>query len=50
MTMASSDLSAFGLRSAPFSKELDDADLWLPESKATLVVDIMGSPAGLVEA
>lgn len=36
----SSDLSAFGLRSSPFSKELDDADLWLPESKASLVADI----------
>ncbi len=38
--MASSDLSAFGLRFAPFSKELDDADLWLPDSKASLVADI----------
>jgi general secretion pathway protein A len=38
--MASSDLSLFGLRSAPFSKELEDADLWLPESKATIVVEI----------
>jgi len=36
----SSDLSAFGLRTAPFSKEIDDADLWLPESKAALVDDI----------
>jgi len=36
----SSDLSAFGLRSSPFSKEIDDADLWLPESKAALVADI----------
>ena len=36
----SSDLSAFGLRAAPFSKELDDADLWLPETKAALVADI----------
>jgi type II secretory pathway predicted ATPase ExeA len=36
----SSDLSAFGLRSSPFSKEIDDADLWLPESKASLVADI----------
>lgn len=36
----SSDLSTFGLRSSPFSKEIDDADLWLPESKAALVADI----------
>jgi type II secretory pathway predicted ATPase ExeA len=38
--MTTADLSAFGLRCAPFSKELDDAQLWLPESKATLVADI----------
>jgi len=37
---SSSDLSAFGLRFSPFSKEIDDADLWLPESKTTLVDDI----------
>jgi type II secretory pathway predicted ATPase ExeA len=36
----SSDLSAFGLRSSPFSKEIADADLWLPESKTALVADI----------
>lgn len=36
----SSDLSAFGLRTAPFSKEIEDADLWLPESKVALVADI----------
>jgi len=39
----SSDLSAFGLRSSPFTKEIDDADLWLPESKAALVADIQES-------
>jgi type II secretory pathway predicted ATPase ExeA len=38
--MTSSDLTSFGLRSSPFSKEIDDGDLWLPESKATLVADI----------
>jgi type II secretory pathway predicted ATPase ExeA len=38
--MKSSDLSCFGLRSSPFSKEVDDAALWLPESKAALVDDI----------
>jgi type II secretory pathway predicted ATPase ExeA len=37
---SSSDLTSFGLRSSPFSKEIDDGDLWLPESKATLVADI----------
>lgn len=36
----SSDLASFGLRSSPFSKEIEDADLWLPESKAALVADI----------
>lgn len=37
---SSSDLSVFGLRAAPFSKEIADTDLWLPESKAALVADI----------
>ncbi len=36
----SSDLTSFGLRSSPFTKEIDDGELWLPESKATLVADI----------
>lgn len=36
----SSDLSCFGLRASPFSKEIDDQDLWLPESKASLVSEI----------
>lgn len=36
----SSELHGFGLRTAPFSKEIDDADLWLPESKTALVSDI----------
>lgn len=36
----SSDLTSFGLRSSPFSKEIDDQDLWLPESKAALVSDV----------
>ncbi len=36
----SSDLHSFGLRTAPFSKEIDDGELWLPESKAALVADI----------
>lgn len=36
----SSDLASFGFRSAPFSKEVEDHDLWLPESKAALVADI----------
>jgi len=39
----SSDASFFGLRSAPFSKEIDDQDLWLPSSKVEIV-------EGLVEA
>jgi len=40
MTTSSDVLTAFGLRAAPFSKEIDDADLWLPESKTALVADI----------
>jgi len=34
-------LSAFGLRAAPFTKELADTELWLPPSIATLV-DALG--------
>jgi len=30
---ASSDAAHFGLRAEPFSKEIGDADLWLPSSK-----------------
>jgi general secretion pathway protein A len=40
MTTSSEWLAAFGLRVSPFFKEIDDADLWLPESKAALVTDI----------
>ena len=36
----SSDLSAFGLRSSPFTKEIDDADLRLPKSMAALVAEL----------
>lgn len=38
--MKSSDLAWFGLRAAPFSKEIDDDDLWLPTSKVELVDDL----------
>lgn len=40
MTTSSEWLAAFGLRVSPFFKEIDDADLWLPESKIALVTDI----------
>jgi type II secretory pathway predicted ATPase ExeA len=40
MTTSSDVLATFGLRAAPFSKEIDDADLWLPASKAALVADV----------
>jgi general secretion pathway protein A len=41
MTMTTSSyLGNFALRSAPFSKEIGDDDLWLPESKADLVAEI----------
>jgi general secretion pathway protein A len=33
-------LSHFALKSAPFSKEIGDADLWLPPSKAALVDEL----------
>ena len=36
----SSDLSIFGLRASPFTREIDDADLWLPENKAALVTEL----------
>jgi hypothetical protein len=36
----SSDLSAFGLRASPFTREIDAADLWLPESMAAIVADL----------
>jgi len=31
----------FGLKSAPFSKDLDDADLWLPTSRQGIVEDLV---------
>jgi general secretion pathway protein A len=34
-------LSHFGLRESPFSKEIPDADLWLPPSKEVLVSDLV---------
>jgi type II secretory pathway predicted ATPase ExeA len=33
-------LSHFDLRAVPFSKEIDDQELWLPEAKTSLVDDI----------
>lgn len=38
--MRSSDLAWFGLRSAPFSKEIGDDDLWMPTSKVELIDDL----------
>lgn len=35
--ITSSYTSAFALRAAPFSKEIEDDDLWLPESKRNVV-------------
>ena len=34
-------VSFFGFKGAPFSKEIDDKDLWLPPSKASLVDDML---------
>jgi len=36
----SSDLSAFGLRASPFTREIDGATLWLPESTAALLAEL----------
>jgi hypothetical protein len=36
----SSDLSAFGLRASPFTREIDVADLRLPESMAARVAEL----------
>src|SRR3989339_1934273 len=38
--MNSSYVTAFGLRGAPFSKEIDDKALWLPQNKECLVTTI----------
>ncbi|MBK6463456.1 MAG: ATP-binding protein, partial [Myxococcales bacterium] len=40
MTRSSDFVAHFGLRASPFSKEVDDHELWLPETKATLVSEI----------
>lgn len=34
-------LAHFGLKAAPFSKEISDADLWLPSSKTSLVDELV---------
>ena len=34
-------LSFFSLKTTPFSKEIDDADLWLPESRTAVVDDLV---------
>jgi general secretion pathway protein A len=39
--MSPETLSLFGLSADPFSKEIDDADLWLPPSKRTLVDELV---------
>jgi general secretion pathway protein A len=38
--MTETYLGAFGLKAAPFSKEIADADLWLPTSKAGIVDEL----------
>jgi general secretion pathway protein A len=38
--MSESYLAPFGLKDAPFSKEIADADLWLPSSKAEVVEEL----------
>lgn len=36
-------LDHFGLKRAPFSKEIDDNDLWLPSSKVAIVDDLVSA-------
>jgi type II secretory pathway predicted ATPase ExeA len=38
--MSETYLGAFGLKAAPFSKEIADADLWMPTSKAGIVDEL----------
>lgn len=38
--MTPTTLAYFGLKEAPFSKEIADADLWLPSSKAAVVDEL----------
>jgi len=39
--MSTDALGLFGLSAEPFSKEIDDADLWLPPSKRALLDDLV---------
>lgn len=39
--MTNNELAHFGLTTAPFTKEIDDADLWLPPSKTTIVDELV---------
>ena len=39
-------LDHFALKAAPFSKEIEDADLWLPSSKTALVDDLVVEYSG----
>lgn len=39
--MSPETLSLFGLSAEPFSKEIDDADLWLPPSKQALIDELV---------
>jgi type II secretory pathway predicted ATPase ExeA len=43
-------LSHFGLAAEPFSKDIGDADLWLPPSKQTLVEDLTDAMHGRTSA
>jgi type II secretory pathway predicted ATPase ExeA len=41
--MTAAYLNHFGLKAPPFTKEINDADLWLPPSKAALVDELCGA-------
>ena len=39
--MNNQSLTALGLSRSPFSKEIPDADLWMPSSRQTVVDDLV---------
>ena len=41
--MRSSELAHFGANRPPFSKEIEDAELWLPTSKQGIVDDVVAA-------
>ncbi len=49
--MSAKHLVHFGLKAAPFTKEISDADLWMPPSKKAVVdelIEALGERASVV--